>query len=1076
MHYWLALIVGIASFCATLTAAAESPVRFEKDVLPILTQRCGSCHGRNEPEAGLSFGDLAAATKELESGTRAIVPSKPEESELLRRVTSSDPGERMPSKGPPLPQDQIDKLRQWIAEGAQWPEHWAYRQLVRPSVGRPFRADLDGPEGPSYRNAIDAFILQTLFEKQLTPSPQADKRTLLRRVSFDLVGLPPTPDDIDAFLVNQAPDAYERVVDRLLASPRHGERWARHWMDVVHYAETHGHDQDRPRENAWPYRDYLIRTFNADVPYGRFIEQQIAGDVLWPEDTSAIVATGFLATGPWDESSLRDIREDSIDREIGRYLDRDDIVSTVVNTFLSTTVQCARCHDHKFDPISQVEYYGLQAVFAATDKANRAYDTDPAVAAKRRELIAARSKLREQKEQLDAALLSAEVASEVAQWEKTVTAAASLWQVLTPIEVKSSEGSTLTVQSDGSVLSGGTKPPKDTYTLVYTIGLAASGGAENQASGGREPPDGAGTNLGPAGNQGADAPRSPMITGLRLEVLTDSSLPKQGPGRQDNGNQHLNELVVKFAPKDKPDGATSIKLTNPRADFNQQGWSIEMALDGNEATAWGIFPEVGKPHVAIFELAEPIPIAGEATLTVELKQLHGGGHLIGRPRISVTSADKPIPIDAPSLPAEVASILATPSDQRTDRQRADLAAFVLNLKYDRLLAALPPRQFVYAGTSDFQPDGSFKPADKPRAVHVLKRGDIHQPGDAAVPSGLSIMPKDGGALSIADASHEGQRRAALAKWIASPESGLTWRSIANRLWHYHFGRGIVDTPNDFGRMGSFPSHPELLDWLAAELRDHGGELKRLHRQMVTSATYRQASGGRTKASGGREPPDRVQGSGFRVQPTGNKGQQSDAANLQSAIRNPQAIDADNRLLWRMNRARLDAESIHDAVAAISGTLDLKMGGPSVRQFIQTPGIHVTPNVDYQGFSVDDPANYRRSVYRFIFRTLPDPFMESLDCADSSQLTPVRSASVTALQALAMLNDKFIVRQSEHLAERLVRDAATDVREQVRLLFRLVLSREPTDAERDAVAAYAGKHGLANACRVLLNSNEFMFVD
>jgi hypothetical protein len=330
------------------------------------------------------------------------------------------------------------------------------------------------------------------------------------------------------------------------------------------------------------------------------------------------------------------------------------------------------------------------------------------------------------------------------------------------------------------------------------------------------------------------------------------------------------------------------------------------------------------------------------------------------------------------------------------------------------------------------------------------------------------MPQHAGSFSLDNLSPEGQRRSALAKWISSSANGLAWRSIANRLWHFHFGRGLVDTPNDFGRMGSFPTHPELLDWLAAELRDNGGELKRLQRRMVTSATYRQGSGFRVQGSGSsKEGIDTLAPSPQSL---------AHADNPQSAIRNPQSIDADNRLLWRMNRARLDAESTHDAVAAVSGTLDLKMGGPSVRQFIQTPGIHVTPNVDYQGFSADDPANYRRSVYRFIFRTLPDPFMESLDCADASQLTPARNVSVTALQALAMLNDKFIVRQSEHLAARLTRDAGPDLPAQIHLLFRLVLCREPTDAERDAVASYAGKHGLPNACRVLLNSNEFMFVD
>jgi hypothetical protein len=1040
-------------------------VRFERDVLPILTQRCASCHGRSEPEAGLSFADFASATKELESGRRAIVPGKPDESELLRRVAASDEGERMPAKGPPLSAAEIDVLRRWIAGGADWPAHWAYRPLVAPPLplegvqGSGFGVEVQSgtpvvrrgscdpadaldrrfPDGP-----IDSFIRAALEERGLAPSPRADKRTLLRRVSFDLVGLPPTPEELEAFQADDSPDAYERVVDRLLASPRHGERWARHSMDVVHYAETHGHDQDRPREHAWPYRDYLIAAFNSDLPYGRFIQQQIAGDALWPDDPQAIVATGFLATGPWDESSLRDIREDAIDREIGRYLDRDDIVTTVISTFLSTTVQCARCHDHKFDPITQQEYYGLQAVFAATDKANRAYDPDPQVAARRRELEAARVRLRELKAMLDPSLLAGDAQAKVAAWEKDIASAASLWQVLTPIEAKSKEGATLSVQGDGSVLSGGTRPEKDTYMLTFQVGRASQPGRD-----------------GPAG------PSS--LTGLRLEVLTHDSLPKQGRGRQDNGNLHLNEIVVSAAPRSAPDQARRLQLVAPRADFNQDGWTIEMAIDESEASAWGIFPNVSKPHVAVFELAEPLALDGEITLTVELKQLHGGGHLIGRPRVSLTSAPRPLPLDGPSLPAEIAAMLAVPSETRTDRQRADLAAFVLDVHYARELAALGPQQLVYCGTSKFQPDGSFKPAEKPRQVFVLQRGDIHQPLAEAAPGGLSLLPNHAAALNIADPAAEGQRRAALARWISSPANGLTWRSIANRLWHYHFGRGLVDTPNDFGNMGSYPTHPELLDWLAADLRDHGGELKRLHRRMVCSATYRQLSGEV------RRPTSNVPSSAASL-PSQIPNPKSQIANPPTALRIPQSIDADNRLLWRANRTRLDAESVRDAVAAISGKLDLTMGGPSVRQFIQSPGVHVTPVVDYQSFDVDHPANYRRSVYRFIFRTLPDPFMESLDCPDASQLSPARNVSVTALQALAMLNDKFIVRQSEHLAERLSREAGSDPAAQIRLLFRLVLCREPTAAELSAVSSYASRQGLANACRVLLNSNEFMFVD
>jgi hypothetical protein len=324
----------------------------------------------------------------------------------------------------------------------------------------------------------------------------------------------------------------------------------------------------------------------------------------------------------------------------------------------------------------------------------------------------------------------------------------------------------------------------------------------------------------------------------------------------------------------------------------------------------------------------------------------------------------------------------------------------------------------------------------PRPVHVLARGNIATPGELATPGALACLPELPASFDLADANDEGARRAALARWLTAPANVLLWRSIVNRVWHYHFGRGLCDTPNDFGRMGAVPTHPELLDWLAVEFRDGGGSLKRLHRLMVMSAVYRQAS---------------------------------------SHVPEFAASDGDNRLLWRMNRTRLDAESIRDATLRITGLLDPTMGGPSVKQFIQTAGVHVTPTVDYQGFDPDDPANFRRSVYRFVFRTLPDPFMDSLDCADASQLTPARNTSVTALQALSMLNNRFMVRQSEHLADRLM-TLSSDPAGRVAALYRLTLLREPTADESAAFVDYAARHGLANACRVLLNSNEFMFVD
>jgi hypothetical protein len=980
-----------------VAAKSLSAINFDRDIQPILMQ-CVQCHGPGKPKSGLRLDNRLDATGAAESGNRAIVPGHPEQSELLRRVSAADAAERMPLKGKPLSTTQIEKLRRWIANGAEWPAHWAYRPLKKPELPQFTARWKRAPQGAEWpRTPIDRFILDKLAEHGLDPAPPADKRTLLRRVYFDLTGLPPTPVDLDAFVADTSADAYEKVVDRLLASPRYGERWARHWMDVVHFAETHGHDQDRPREHAWPYRDYLIRALNDDKPYARFVQEQVAGDVLFPDDPAATVATGFLATGPWDESSLRDIREDSIDREIGRYLDRDDIVTTVMSTFVSTTVHCARCHDHKFDPITQEEYYALQAVFAGVDKANRPYDPDPQVAARRRQLSERKAELAKRTPAQEAALLDAALQAEVAAWEKTTAQAARLWQVLEPAECKSAEGATLTRLADGSVLSGGKRPEKDTYTIVAHTGM-----------------------------QG--------ITGIRLEVLTDDSLPHKGPGRQDNGNLHLNEFTVSAASRGgQPAEARPIAVQSAKADFDQAGWTVNHAIDSNPATAWGIYPEVGKPHRAVFTLKEPIRDTSGTTLTFKLQQTHGGGHLIGRLRLSVTAV--PQPGDAETLPAALAAILNVAPSERNARQRADLAAYYLDQKLERELAALPAPRLVYCGTNTFAPDGSFAPAKAPRPIHVLKRGDVKKPGALAQPGTLSCLPGLDSRFAIASADDEGSRRAAMARWLADPRNGLTWRSIANRIWQYHFGRGLVDTPNDFGRMGSLPTHPDLLDWLAVTLQESGGSLKQLHRLIVTSAVYRQSS---------RHRADFAE------------------------------IDADNRYLWRMNRQRLDAESIHDAVLQISGKLDPKMGGPSVKQFIQTPGVHVTPNLDYLNFNVDDPANCRRSVYRFVFRTLPDPFMESLDCPDGSQLTPVRSASVTALHALSMLNDKFVVRQAEHIAQR--EGTAGDVEKQVAALYKLILLRAPTPKELQAVSAYTAKHGLANACRVLLNSNEFVFVD
>ena len=496
-------------------------------------------------------------------------------------------------------------------------------------------------------------------------------------------------------------------------------------------AETHGHDQDRPRSNAWPYRDYLIRAFNADKPYARFVQEQIAGDVLFPNEPQGNVATGFLATGPWDESSLRDIREDTLDRQVGRYLDRDDMVTTVMSTFVSTTVHCARCHDHKFDPISQEEYYALQAVFAGTDKADRAYDPEPRVAARRRPHrtqgpSGATRRTRPAPRRRPVAGRGGGLGKEPGPVGGGVATARSR------PNGNREAGATLSKLADGSLLSGGKRPEKDTYTVIA-----------------------------PTDVQG--------ITGLRLEVLTDDSLPHKGPGRQDNGNLHLNEFTVTAAPQATVGRTFAQVGALAKADFDQQGWTLAHALDGNAATAWGIYPQVGKSHQAVFTLAEPLRQPGGLTLTVTLRQTHGGGHLIGRLRLSLTTAHHPE--DLAPLPPPISTILGVTASQRTPRQRADLAAYYLGGKLDHQLAALPPRRLVYCGTNSFVPDGSFAPSKTPRPVRLLKRGDILKPGAPVAPGTLSCVSGLEHRFRV-DPKNEGERRAALARWLSDPANVL----------------------------------------------------------------------------------------------------------------------------------------------------------------------------------------------------------------------------------------------------------------------------------------------------------------
>ena len=576
-------------------------VNFARDVRPILSSKCFRCHGPEEQESGYRLDRKEDAFHSGDSHAPNIIPGNGAQSPLIQFISGEVEGMQMPPEGKPLSTDQIDILRKWIDQGAEWSDSpldnvadqlnwWSLRPLVTTAV----------PEARNgARNEGDSFIRTKLSELGLSQNEEADRRTLIRRVYFDLIGLPPTPEEVDAFVESQETDAYGKMVDRLLDSSRYGERWARHWMDAAHFAETHGHDQDRIRENAWPYRDYLIAAFNSDKPYDRFVQEQIAGDVLFPDDPQATVALGFLAAGPWDESTLRDIREDTIDRQMGRYLDRDDIVSNAMNNLVSATVQCARCHDHKFDPISQADYYSLQAVFSGVERANRVFDSDPSIHQQRQSLLV-RKRLLERNEWsgIDD-LLASETQDEVAAWEQELATARAAWKTLTAETAISSDGAMLEPLGDGSILASGENPERDTYTVTCSM---------------------------PAG----------VFTSLRLELLTDSSLPHQGPGRQDNGNLHLSEIEMFIGGVD----GERIPIARATSDFDQTDWGIAKAIDGNPQTAWGIFPNVGQPHEAVFEFNKPQSFGSVGKLTVILKQLHGGRHLIGRLRLSISESPR----------------------------------------------------------------------------------------------------------------------------------------------------------------------------------------------------------------------------------------------------------------------------------------------------------------------------------------------------------------------------------------------------------------------------------------------------
>jgi hypothetical protein len=996
--------------CQSNSTGAAEPDLFTKSVVPILRARCVSCHNSIDRKGQFSIQSRAEA---LESGY--VQPGQPDDSGFLSVLVSQN-GEKptMPKSGEPLQAAEVAAIREWIQSGAPWPEGltiddavvedvqwWAF-QPMKPVDVTAMMAAMESQRAhfPSpINNPIDVFILKGLAERQLTPSPPADPRVLIRRLYFDLIGLPPTPEDVDAFVQQSQQEppgrpspAYVRLVDRLLASEHYGERWARHWLDVVKYADTCGYDKDKLRPNAWPYRDYVVRSLNDDKPYARFVQEQIAGDVLFPGKADGILGLGFIAAGPWDWIGHAEVPESKIDGKIARHTDRDEMVSNTLNTFCSVTIQCAQCHNHKFDPFTQEHYYNLQSVFAAVDRADRAYDLDPHVEQQRLELSRRLETVRAALATLNATIAD-DAGPEFVALEQRI---AELQSKAAPATKRPEFGyhSSLSPKPDAEkwvqidlgrevdVSKIVLRPCHDEFN---NIGAGFGFPVRFRISGGRS------------------------VAETTLHDATASDVPNPGLAPY--------EIVL------TPTTMRVLRLTATRLAHRQDDYILALAemqvfdADGNNVAL--------SADVSSLDSIEAPDRWRKSNLTDGIWAAPADDVAIEQ--LASARQQRQTILDR---------IMTAERTAERERLSSELAAS------QRALASLPAGQLVYAAATQFPSTGTFLPTNGiPRPIHLLHRGNVLQPRGASVPGTLPLPLSSDETLSSAghfalppDHS-EGDRRAALAHWITRHDHPLTWRSIVNRVWQHHFGRGLVETPNDFGRMGKLPTHPELLDWLAIEFRDNGQSFKQLHRLIVTSATYQQSSADNSSNS---------------------------------------AIDSDNRFLWRMNRRRLEAEEIRDAMLAVSGKLDPKMGGPGYYLFVLERPEH-SPHFEYHKFNPDDPASHRRSIYRFVVRSQPDPYMTTLDCADSSQSTPQRNETLTSLQALSLLNNGFSLTMSKHFAANLA-EAVPSLDEQVTLAFQRVSGRSPTQAELTELGDYARKHGTPNLCRVLLNLSEFVYVD
>jgi hypothetical protein len=931
-------------------------VDFKRDIQPIFAEHCYECHGPEKHKGGLRLDRKTDALAGGDSG-KVIIPGKSAESLLITNVSGLDPENLMPpkGKGKPLGSNQVALLRAWIDAGAAWPDdavaprpkHWAFEGPTRPALPR--------VKNPAWvRRSIDTFVLARLERENLVPSPEADRMTLIRRLSLDLLGVPPSLEEAAAFVNDPDPRAYESLVDHFLSSPRFGERWARHWLDLARYADSDGYEKDGVRPYAYLYRDWVINAINRDLPFDQFTIEQLAGDLLPDATLEQRQATAF------HRQTLTN-KEGGVDQEEFRCKATVDRANTTATVWLGLTLGCAECHNHKYDPISQREFYQFYAFFNNVTEKDIPAPRPRELAAYEQEKPRWEKEHAQPTEQLDAHL-KGDFAAKQSRWEGTLDQERVDWQTLDLQNADSLQGATLTVE-DGIVTASGKNPAKDTYTVEAETTL---------------------TN----------------ITAFRLEVL-DGPAPGKGPGRAENGNFVLSELRIKVV--NAQGESTAVILTNAIANSAQKEHPVANAIDGNTSTGWSVVPRGEQGPIAVFETTRPVTPEGK--LAFSLVQEYGKEHTISCFRLSATTSAPPFTL----FPTAVTKALATRPEIRTDEERGTISTFYRE-EVDPDTIALKKRITAHARLAPKYPETKaavFVEAEKPRKTYIHVRGDFLRKGDlvdAGVPSVLDPLKPRG----------EMPDRLDLARWLFDPANPLTSRVAVNHVWKHLFGRGLVATVDDFGTRGEKPSHPDLLDWLATEFPRLGWSRKDLIRLIVTSSTYRQSSNVRLELTG-RDP--------------------------------------NNFLLARQNRLRLEAEVIRDAHLAVSGLLNIEIGGPSVRPPLPADLTSIAYANQVRWKNSEGAERYRRGLYTFFQRTVPYPMLMTFDAPDSNVTCTRRERSNTPLQALTVLNDPVFFECAQALGRKIASLENCDTREKVGRLFATCLARNPTRAELDRLVHF-----------------------